>query len=110
MERYPLKRRRRKRPKHGKVYGPYHRWIKGFPCVIGVGCFGDEAGHHIRTVGAGGEDHGNEVPLCVRHHYMVHQQGRLRLSAGYGVDIVAVAKELGEKWDALSEAERQEDR
>ena len=83
MKRTPLKRRApirpgRRKPRPADVYGEYHRWIKTLPCTfdgIRGGCFGPIDGHHVRSVGAGGKDFANEIPVCRTHHREIHDRG-----------------------------------
>lgn len=84
--------RKKKRADAGEVYGDFHRWCATRPCAIakvpGSGCTGVVAGHHRKTVGAGGKDASNEVPLCTKHHTEVHTMGETRFEAKYhGIDM-----------------------
>lgn len=53
------------------------------PCVLeGSDCYGNVAGHHIKTKGSGGDDIDiNIIPLCSGHHTLrddsVHRMGVL---------------------------------
>lgn len=80
------------------VYGPYHEWMAGLPCLLRDHpehrCAGRVAGHHVRSVGAGGKDLGNEVPLCERAHREVHRVGRESFADRYEVDLWAEAERL----------------
>ena len=99
MKRTPLRRygaRRKKRNKAGLVYGWYHRRIGRHPCLIGVCCDGQVAGHHVIAVGRGGKDFASEVPLCWKHHRQVHDWGRPRFEARYGVNLERAAKEYAQ--------------
>ena len=71
---------RKKRVRGDEVYGDFHRWIKTQPCVFGYvdavhDCAGPVTGHHIKSVGAGGKDYANEVPVCDRAHNVIHTHG-----------------------------------
>lgn len=77
LKRSPIKRVNRERAKarreNEKVYGPYHVWISTLPCHFASHeCIGVVKGHHVKTVATGGEDYGNEIPLCVQHHTEAH--------------------------------------
>jgi len=105
MKRTPIKRygaRRKKRDKDGLVYGWFHVWIRKYPCMIGVKCQGDVVGHHVKSVGAGGQDLGNEVALCWHHHGQVHRMGRPRFEAQYGVDLDREAKKYLMVWEGTN--------
>ena len=72
------------------------------PCLVGEGC-GTLPGRprvepaHVRTWGSTRRDHGNIVPLCPLHHE--EQEGRTRaFGARYGLDLAAIAAELGTLW------------
>lgn len=86
--------RKAKRAAEGKVYGSYHRWIGTFPCAVGRDCFGAVKGHHLKTVGSGGEDVANEVPLCIKHHSAAHGLTLADFERIYGVDLETVARDL----------------
>ena len=75
------------------VYGGYYYWLGNFRCCI---C-GDMGGppHHIRSVGAGGKDDANIIPICYKHHQEVHR-GKQTFERKYGV----VLKDLAESWYA----------
>ena len=88
------------------VYGPYHRWIASKPCTLWLlgkshACNVRVDGHHLRTIGAGGKDYGNEVPLCLFAHAEVHTSGRTRFEAKYGIDLGNIAEYLRVTWDTM---------
>jgi hypothetical protein len=93
--------RQKRREKAGKVYGPYHRAMSGLPCILASHplheCRGPVCGHHLRRVSAGGEDMGNEVPVCIRAHVECHTEGDRRVEERYGVDFHALAERLAEE-------------
>lgn len=98
--------RRAKRQAEGKVYGEYHRYVSEQPCILafnpeGSQCFGDTVGHHVETVGHGGEDEGNEVSLCVQHHDEVHRLGIDTFQDRYGIDLDMEAANLWTRWRGL---------
>lgn len=56
------------------------------PCIINKGCFGEVAGHHLRTVGSGGGDVAdNLIPLCQKHHTEIHAIGHYTFTNKYGL-------------------------
>ena len=83
------------------VYGPYHTWVKGLACHVAISCEGPVDGHHLKSVGAGGQDHGNEVPLCRLHHRQIHQMGLSRFEALHGVRLKLRAARLAKEWESL---------
>lgn len=95
--------RRKKRQDEGLVYGPYHQWIATKPCILsGVRehkCIGDVVGHHIRSVGAGGQDYGNEIPVCALAHLSIETLGRLTFCRRWCVSVTAEVKALKQEWD-----------
>ena len=92
--------RQRRRAK-GDVYGPYHRYVGTLPCLASPrhGCIGGVAGHHIKTVGAGGKDYGNEVPVCAAAHQVIHNLGASFFEKYYGVDLEAQAARVRQLWE-----------
>src|SRR5688572_27318572 len=58
--------RKAKRKADDLVYGSFFQWVKTHPCAAegeGVECFGEVTAHHLKSVGSGGQDAGNLVPL-----------------------------------------------
>lgn len=97
----PVNRKRKvKRKAEGEVYGPYHRWVSEQGCcVFTVGeCYGEVKGHHLKTVGAGGKDAGNETPLCSAHHTELHQIGQDAFEWKHGVSLDAEAAYLWKRY------------
>lgn len=94
-------------------YGPYHAWVATLPCLLADRpdhrCAGRITGHHVRSVGAGGRDRGNEVPLCERAHRAVHRAGQVTFEERHEVDLGAVARTLERRWTSeFKEKERLE--
>lgn len=60
------------------VYGTIFEACRNLPCILagraGHRCVGSVTGHHVRSVGAGGQDRENCVPVCVSAHAMCHGQ------------------------------------
>jgi hypothetical protein len=49
---------------------------------------------HVKSRGAGGDDRGNTIPLCRRHHREQHDKGMASFQRLYGFDLAALAKRL----------------
>jgi hypothetical protein len=64
-----------------------------------VDCSGPIECAHVRTRGAGGDDRGNTVPLCRRHHRQQHDEGIKSFQAIYDLDLAAIAKQLELAYD-----------
>lgn len=92
--------RQKKRQEAGLVYGPYHRWIGTLACLVkNWACYSTMRGHHVKSIGAGGQDHGNEVPLCDFHHlFELPSMGRKAFEEKHGVDLAAEADQLKEHY------------
>ena len=109
--RAPLKKRNAKRQARRRadddVYGSYFRYVKSLPCSVrGEGqCFGEVTGHHLKTVGSGGKDAGNLVPLCYGHHREIHDFGAQAFDAKYFNSLPLHAKTLWADYQAGMEAE-----
>lgn len=71
-------------------YGLEYYRISSLPCCI-CGHRGWWA-HHVKSVGSGGLDKGNLVPLCVEHHTEVEKGGRKTFENRYGVSLQEMAK------------------
>ena len=87
--------------KDDKVYGSYFEHVKTFPCAVmgeGVECFGEVTGHHLKSVGSGGQDAGNLVPLCEGHHTEIHTSGLYDFDRKYFNDLKLYAKALWNRW------------
>jgi hypothetical protein len=101
----PFGRVRKRRQAKGDVYGPYHRFVGTLrSCIVGrspaIYCFvSTVAGHHLKTVGAGGRDYGNEVPLCASHHSLLHRIGPSRFEQLYGLNLEAEAELVRQLWE-----------
>ena len=106
----PMKKENRRRKKgrkdEGAVYGEYHDWIATHPCILRAlhSCEGVVVGHHLKSVGSGGEDAGNEVPMCEAAHtkgpHAIHgpNSGPRTFEKYWGVDLEALAKKYHMKW------------
>lgn len=77
------------------VYGPIFEAVSKLPCMI---CSNPEGpAHHVTTVGAGGKDKENLVPLCPKHHNEVHTIGTQSFEDKYNVDLEKEAKQYYER-------------
>lgn len=72
---------------------PYRKWIVTNPCCV---CARKaNHAHHVRTVGAGGQqDRRNLVPLCWQHHGIGHNCGWVTFQVRYGVTLATIALQL----------------
>ena len=99
--RNPDTQKRRKEKDH--VYGSYHQAVSRLPCLLADHedheCEGTVSGHHVESVGRGGVDYANEVPLCDGAHTMhpksIHRLGSTsRFYEEWGRDLVQEAVDL----------------
>lgn len=93
----PVNRKRKaKRATEDQVYGSFHRWVKTHPCAIAGEheCIGPVDGHHLKSVGSGGVDAGNCVPLCRAAHTEIHTIGFERFNENYFNDLRLFAAHL----------------
>lgn len=51
--------------------------------------------HHVKSVGSGGRDLYNVVPLCVHHHTEVETSGRKSFEAKHNIDLSESARRIG---------------
>lgn len=68
----------------------YVSWVRGQHCVV-QGCHRPGEPMHVRSRGAGGEDRGNVVPCCRRHHDEAHVIGHLSFAKRYQLDLQKLA-------------------
>jgi hypothetical protein len=82
------------------IYGEFHEWISSQTCHLEYSgdCLNPVKGHHIHSVGAGGVDKENEIPLCVRHHAMIHAKGVKTFARRWALDLEAVAREYYDQY------------
>ena len=76
-------------------YGPEFWLIALYPCAT-CGA-GHTVPHHVRSVGAGGTDRGNLVPLCLKCHNECETGGRDSFEAKHNVDLSILAEEYEAK-------------
>ncbi len=67
--------------------------MEGWPCLLlnTRECSGVIKGEHIKTVGAGGRDRENEVPLCTHHRNRRHDMGIKTFPRHYKLDLEVAA-------------------
>ena len=79
--------------------------IRGMPCTIlthSTGtCSGITEPAHVRIRGAGGDDVGNVIPLCQRHHRIQHDAGIQTFQLMYNIDMAEIARELAGRLTAV---------
>lgn len=93
--------RKAKRAAEDVVYGSFFRYVRTLPCAVmgeGSPCIGAVDGHHMRSVGAGGQDAANTVPLCRGHHSEWHTIGPKRFDARYFNDLRMFAEILWRRY------------
>lgn len=101
------RKRKAKRKAEGLVYGWYHREVKRRQCIGWghphhacevMGPRRNIEGHHVTSVGAGGKDRGNEVPVCPKLHDQVEGKvwgwSRSRVEKMLGVGLREIAREI----------------
>jgi hypothetical protein len=99
------------------TYGAYHKWIKRQLCEVRVSGNANKCrslryqrdlglvdGHHLKSVKSGGQDYGNEVPLCRHHHIMIEGEGPIRFEMKTDVDPWAAAERWRQEWDKMQTA------
>lgn len=92
--------RKAKRAAEDRVYGSFFRYVRTLPCAIAGEheCGGTVDGHHIKSVGAGGEDANNCVPLCRFAHTEIHMIGAARFNDKYFNDLHLYARAIYQRW------------
>lgn len=84
----------------------YTDWIRTMPCVI---CGGWAEVAHVKSRGAGGNDLGNCVPLCRKHHQQQHDMGIKSFQAQWNVDLHDHAAWYADRWEGRWQAEDRND-
>lgn len=84
--------KRRKDGAFHHTYGPEFIRVSSMDCCV-CGKRGWWA-HHLKTVGSGGRDQGNLVPLCVEHHSEIERVGRLTFEDRHHIFLSEVAKQV----------------
>ena len=76
----------------------YKIFIKSLTCLIaedfGFECWGDIDAHHIKSKGSGGGFINNLIPLCRKHHSLVHSMGRLTFQQKYVTNFKMLAHDI----------------
>jgi hypothetical protein len=102
--------RRARRESEGLVYGEIHEFTKRLPCTLEG--HGDHTcdfypperrgveSHHVKSVGAGGQDRNGTVPLCPAAHDEVHRLGLTTWCDRYRMDLRSIACEVTARFDA----------
>jgi len=105
-----MKRRRTVKAFAHRRVPEYQAWIRSFACLLRgrdpdkyfscpLGIFGSQCAH-VQSRGAGGDDIGNCVPLCAYHHDAQHTMGIVSFQQHYGIDLHAIARDLGRQYAA----------
>ena len=102
--------RRARRESEGLVYGPLHEWTKRQPCILASENVihhcesypgrGFIESHHVKSVGAGGEDYNNTLPVCAAGHDEFHRRGLTGMCETYRRDWHSIACEVTAQWEA----------
>jgi len=61
-------------------------------------CGGPVECAHVKSRGAGGDDVGNTIPLCRRHHREQHDRGIQSFQDLYGLDMAGFAQRLTSRY------------
>jgi hypothetical protein len=85
----------------------YTDWVRQQPCLLTrMGycgehhCLGRVQVCHVKSRGAGGDDHANVVPLCGAAHFAQHSRGIQTCQREWGVDLHATAAKLYERYQS----------
>jgi len=98
----PFNKEKRERMRGKHTYGPYHRWISTQQCILAI--YPDHTcmqypdgkwvkGHHVKTVGSGGRDFLNEVPVCMLAHALCETTFS-KVERKFGISLREVAEGL----------------
>ncbi len=79
------------------IYGPYWIFASWLPCCV-CGAVDGAPADHWKTVGSGGRDYGNCLPVCVAHNDR-HELGRETWQGFYRVDAEAVCECVRQLWE-----------
>lgn len=101
IKRSPITRKKGK-PKRFAVrrVPEYAAWIRNGWCILGGACEGFTEAAHVRSRGAGGDDVGNLVRLCKKHHAEQHTLGIRSFQRKYCIDMKLAAETLALQWKA----------
>lgn len=83
----------------GRAGHPKPHWLSCWPpqeaAAYDLGVRVSECAH-AKTRSTGGDDRGNTLPLCKRHHAQQHAIGIKTFQENYGIDMAKIASDL---WD-----------
>lgn len=84
-----------------QIYGVIYEVAKKMPCCLARHpkhkCQGDVTGHHMKSVGSGGVDFMNVVPVCWALHQLVHGMDNMtqeRVEVFFEIDFGEIAKDV----------------
>jgi hypothetical protein len=60
-------------------------------CLVAVACAGRVECAHVQSRATGGQDKGNTVPLCTRHHREQHTMGAVSFERKYSLNLADIA-------------------
>ena len=103
--RQPIRVRGRSRfPKRRNL--EYVRWIRKLACLLEHTdeCSGRTEAAHVKGRAAGGNDVGNTVPLCFRHHFEQHAIGLKTFEGRYGIDLAREAQRYAKEYEEYEAA------
>ena len=94
---------KRKQSEWQRAYGSKARvaWVKAQPCVVGQHCAGPIENAHTANGGMGRKgDADTIVPLCRRHHALLHRMGVLSFerTQNTGVPLTVIASLVELQW------------
>lgn len=98
----------RSKEEFARIYGSEERvrTIKALPCAVPECMGGPCDNHHLKNGGLGRKGPWQSiVPLCFMHHEAYHRRAGspARFAALYGVDLVALAADLAERYPPREE-------
>ena len=91
--------------KKSEIDYKFRAYVKTLPCLVSdKDCCWFVEFHHVRTVGAGGVDEWNGIPLCSCHHRIagnkiaIHTMGKLSWQKKYNLDLNVEAVRVYSDW------------
>ena len=93
--------RKARRREAGEVYGPGYVWMTRQPCILrghpdhrcAWARYRNLEAHHVKSVGAGGGDAENIVPVCHLAHDALHSRGPETFERRYYVSLTVLARD-----------------
>lgn len=93
--------RKAKRREAGEVYGPGYLWMTRQPCILRSRpdhrCAWSQdrqpEAHHVKSVGAGGRDAEDTVPVCHVAHDALHSMGPETFERRHNVSLTTLARD-----------------